>query len=102
MRRTKPGRTHRDGGTLREPRHCSLAAWPGLWCFLGLLVAPSALAAPTPKGTAIVTTRARPEKLDAIEVGPLERDEAALLVSRVRGSPPSDAATTTTCPALRL
>ena len=54
MPRTKPGRTHRDGGTLREPRHCSLAAWPGLWCFLGLFVAPSALAAPTPKGTAIV------------------------------------------------
>src|SRR5947209_2829332 len=28
MPRTTPGRTHRDGGTLREPRHCSLAAQP--------------------------------------------------------------------------
>jgi len=54
MPRNEPGRTRCDGGTLREPRQRSHPARPGLWLVLGMIFAGPLLAAPTPRGTAIV------------------------------------------------
>src|SRR5882762_3871558 len=50
----EPGRTPCDGGTLREPRRRSLTARPGLWLVLGVVFAGPLVAAPAPRGTAIV------------------------------------------------